>query len=76
MNGSKPSCIAMLDNGNLVIRDKYNNPIWESFKEPTDTILPGYTSLASSGLTHLRLVILKGAFSFICRSALFSVYAI
>ncbi|KAK7817131.1 G-type lectin S-receptor-like serine/threonine-protein kinase LECRK3 [Quercus suber] len=40
-NGYKPSCIAMLDNGNLVIRDKYNNPVWESFKEPTDTIFPG-----------------------------------
>ena len=46
MNGSKPSCIAMLDNGNLVIRDKYNNPIWESFKEPTDTILPADTTQA------------------------------
>ena len=46
MNGSKLSCIAMLDNGNLVIRDKYNNPIWESFKEPTDTIFPGDTTQA------------------------------
>nr|POF07260.1 g-type lectin s-receptor-like serine/threonine-protein kinase rlk1 [Quercus suber] len=40
-NGSKSSCAAILDNGNLVILDKQYNSIWESFKEPTDTILPG-----------------------------------
>ena len=40
-NGSKSSCAAILDNGNLVILDEQNNSIWESFKEPTDTILPG-----------------------------------
>ncbi|KAK4539943.1 hypothetical protein RGQ29_031866 [Quercus rubra] len=42
MNGSsKSSCFVMLDNGNLVILDEQYNSIWESFKEPTDTILPG-----------------------------------
>uniref|UniRef100_A0A7N2LBX4 Receptor-like serine/threonine-protein kinase n=1 Tax=Quercus lobata TaxID=97700 RepID=A0A7N2LBX4_QUELO len=40
-NGSKSSCVGLLDNGNLVILDKQNNSVWESFKEPTDTILPG-----------------------------------
>ncbi|KAK7842814.1 G-type lectin S-receptor-like serine/threonine-protein kinase LECRK1 [Quercus suber] len=41
-NGSsKSSCFVMLDNGNLVILDEQYNSIWESFKEPTDTILPG-----------------------------------
>ncbi|KAM4126178.1 hypothetical protein ACB094_01G368400 [Castanea mollissima] len=40
-NGSKSSCAALLDNGNLVILDEQYNSIWESFKEPTDTILPG-----------------------------------
>ncbi|XP_050284389.1 G-type lectin S-receptor-like serine/threonine-protein kinase LECRK2 [Quercus robur] len=40
-NGSKSSCAAILDNGNLVILDEQYNSIWESFKEPTDTILPG-----------------------------------
>ena len=40
-NGSKSSCVAILDNGNLVILDEQYNSIWESFKEPTDTILPG-----------------------------------
>ena len=42
-NGSKSSCAALLDNGNLVILDERYNSIWESFKEPTDTILPGQT---------------------------------
>ena len=40
-NGSKARCAAMLDNGNFVILDENHSPIWESFKEPTDTILPG-----------------------------------
>ncbi|KAM4073105.1 hypothetical protein ACB094_11G192100 [Castanea mollissima] len=41
VNGSISSCAAILDNGNLVILDEQYNSIWESFKEPTDTILPG-----------------------------------
>ncbi|KAM4073096.1 hypothetical protein ACB094_11G191200 [Castanea mollissima] len=42
MNGSsKSSCFVMLDSGNLVILDEQYNFIWESFNEPTDTILPG-----------------------------------
>ncbi|XP_030963289.1 G-type lectin S-receptor-like serine/threonine-protein kinase LECRK3 [Quercus lobata] len=42
MNGSSKSrCFVMLDNGNLVILDEQYNSIWESFNEPTDTILPG-----------------------------------
>nr|XP_023915156.1 G-type lectin S-receptor-like serine/threonine-protein kinase LECRK3 [Quercus suber] len=40
-NGSESSCAAILDNGNLVILDEQYNSIWESFEEPTDTILPG-----------------------------------
>jgi len=40
-NGSKSTCAAMLDNGNFVILDENYSPIWESFKVPTNTILPG-----------------------------------
>nr|XP_023915155.1 G-type lectin S-receptor-like serine/threonine-protein kinase LECRK3 [Quercus suber] len=40
-NGSKSSCAAILDSGNLVILDENNNSVWESFKDPNDTILPG-----------------------------------
>nr|POF07278.1 g-type lectin s-receptor-like serine/threonine-protein kinase rlk1 [Quercus suber] len=40
-NGSKSSCVGLLDNGNLMILDEQYNSVWESFKEPTDTILPG-----------------------------------
>ncbi|KAL0006627.1 hypothetical protein SO802_008129, partial [Lithocarpus litseifolius] len=40
-NGSTSSCAAIQDNGNLVILDENYNSVWESFREPTDTILPG-----------------------------------
>jgi hypothetical protein len=40
-NGSKSICVAIMDNGNLVILDENYNSIWESFKEPTDNFLPG-----------------------------------
>jgi hypothetical protein len=40
-NGSKSICVAIMDNGNLVILDENYNSTWESFKEPTDTILTG-----------------------------------
>nr|POE81575.1 g-type lectin s-receptor-like serine/threonine-protein kinase lecrk1 [Quercus suber] len=40
-NGSKSSCAAILDNGNLLTLDEQYNSIWESIKEPTNTILPG-----------------------------------
>jgi hypothetical protein len=31
---------SMLDTGNFVLYDSDNQTIWESFKNPTDTILP------------------------------------
>ena len=40
-NGSKSSCAAIQDNGNLVILDENYNSVWESFKGPTDSIFPG-----------------------------------
>ncbi|XVF77426.1 hypothetical protein PTKIN_Ptkin14bG0042000 [Pterospermum kingtungense] len=41
INGSEVSHAAMLDTGNFVIASKNSGNIWESFKHPTDTILPG-----------------------------------
>ncbi|KAJ1409702.1 Bulb-type lectin domain [Sesbania bispinosa] len=35
------SCASMLDNGSFVLLDKDGKQVWESFDEPTDTILPG-----------------------------------
>jgi hypothetical protein len=39
-----------MNNGNLVILDENYNSTWESFKEPTDTILPGQILHMSSTL--------------------------
>ncbi|KAJ4953557.1 hypothetical protein NE237_030389 [Protea cynaroides] len=41
INSSHVSYAAMLDNGNFVVESKDFNHIWESFSQPTDTILPG-----------------------------------
>lgn len=35
------SCASMLDNGSFVLLDESGKQVWESFEEPTDTILPG-----------------------------------
>ncbi|XVE50636.1 hypothetical protein DITRI_Ditri01bG0179500 [Diplodiscus trichospermus] len=40
-NDSQVSHAAMLDTGNFVIASRNSGNIWESFKYPTDTILPG-----------------------------------
>ncbi|XP_022774061.1 G-type lectin S-receptor-like serine/threonine-protein kinase LECRK3 [Durio zibethinus] len=36
----KASYAAMLDTGNFILADNDSNHIWESFRDPTDTILP------------------------------------
>ncbi|KAJ6964141.1 G-type lectin S-receptor-like serine/threonine-protein kinase LECRK3 [Populus alba x Populus x berolinensis] len=41
----------MNDSGNFMLLDGDKNPIWETFKEPTDTILPGQTLNMGSNLT-------------------------
>ncbi|CAI9764656.1 unnamed protein product [Fraxinus pennsylvanica] len=41
IGGSTSTCATMLDSGNFVLTNGDSNYIWESFKEPTDTILPG-----------------------------------
>ncbi|KAF2320890.1 hypothetical protein GH714_031631 [Hevea brasiliensis] len=50
-NQAKPVCGAMNDNGNFVVLDEANNVIWQSFQEPTDTILPGQSLGTPSTLT-------------------------
>ncbi|XP_057727753.1 G-type lectin S-receptor-like serine/threonine-protein kinase LECRK2 [Arachis stenosperma] len=35
------TCASMKDNGNFVLKDKDGNIVWESFEEPSDTLLPG-----------------------------------
>ncbi|KAK1551606.1 hypothetical protein Q3G72_001173 [Acer saccharum] len=51
---SKSSSAAMQDDGNFVLLDGNSKSIWESFKEPTDTILPGQILDMPSYLTSRR----------------------
>ncbi|KAA8515718.1 hypothetical protein F0562_018671 [Nyssa sinensis] len=44
------TCAAMLDSGNFVLVNG-SNPVWESFKHPTDTILPTQILGINSKLT-------------------------
>ncbi|KAK0574304.1 hypothetical protein LWI29_021342 [Acer saccharum] len=53
-NNSKSSSAAMRDDGNFVLLDGNSKSIWESFKEPTDTILPGQILDMPSDLTSRR----------------------
>ncbi|KAK4842367.1 hypothetical protein QYF36_020242 [Acer negundo] len=53
-NNSKSSSAAMQDDGNFVLLDGNSKSIWESFKEPTDTILPGQILDMPSHLTSRR----------------------
>ncbi|PRQ35214.1 putative non-specific serine/threonine protein kinase [Rosa chinensis] len=41
--GIRVAYAAMLDSGNFVLADKESNNLWESFDQPTDTILPTQT---------------------------------
>lgn len=41
----------MLDSGNLVLYDKNNQKVWQSFDTPTNTLLVGQKYLASANIT-------------------------
>ncbi|XP_014510902.1 G-type lectin S-receptor-like serine/threonine-protein kinase SD3-1 [Vigna radiata var. radiata] len=41
---------SLLDNGNLVLMDKEQHIIWESFRTPSDTLLPGQSLFANEKL--------------------------
>ncbi|GKV38821.1 hypothetical protein SLEP1_g46689 [Rubroshorea leprosula] len=53
--GTGVSNASMLDNGNFVIKNRNSGNLWESFKDPTDTLLPGQVlrndSMLSSALS-------------------------
>ena len=42
-NDAAANSASLLDNGNLVLWDSASSVVWQSFKNPTDTILPGQT---------------------------------
>lgn len=50
----KASCGSMLDSGNFALRSEDSKYLWESFKFPTDTILPGQR-LSMGGTLTSRL---------------------
>ncbi|KAG5253604.1 G-type lectin S-receptor serine/threonine-protein kinase [Salix suchowensis] len=41
--GANSTCASMDDSGNFMLLDGDKQPIWQTFTEPTDTILPGQT---------------------------------
>ncbi|KAL2514200.1 receptor-like protein kinase 1 [Forsythia ovata] len=49
-NNGGSSCAAMLNSGNFVLINGDSNYTWESFKEPTDTILPGQSLTMGANL--------------------------
>ncbi|KAL6200672.1 hypothetical protein ACLB2K_030453 [Fragaria x ananassa] len=56
-NGSTATGVAyaaMLDTGNLVLANQNSKILWESFQQPTDTILPTQT-LNTGGMLHAQL---------------------
>ncbi|KAJ6777920.1 G-TYPE LECTIN S-RECEPTOR-LIKE SERINE/THREONINE-PROTEIN KINASE SD2-5 [Salix koriyanagi] len=44
-------CASMDDSGNFMLLDGDKKPIWQTFTEPTDTILPGQTLSMGQNLT-------------------------
>lgn len=48
------SWAAMQDDGNFVLLGGNSNPIWESFQEPNDTLLPGQILNSPINLTSRR----------------------
>ncbi|CAI9769426.1 unnamed protein product [Fraxinus pennsylvanica] len=53
VNNGGSTCAAMLNSGNFVLINGDSNYIWESFRVPTDTILPGQ-SLGMDGNLNSR----------------------
>ena len=52
-NNGTISCANMLDNGNFVLLDGDGKLVWQSFDEPTDTLLPGQKLTKPTNLTLL-----------------------
>lgn len=49
--GANSMCASMDDSGNFMLLDGDKKPIWQTFTEPTDTILPGQTLSMGQNLT-------------------------
>ncbi|KAI4323354.1 hypothetical protein L6164_022968 [Bauhinia variegata] len=68
---NETSYATMQDNGNFVLHDKDGNHLWESFQEPTDTILPGQklnlTKVAELRARKSETDFSEGDFGFHCQ---------
>ncbi|XP_043703175.1 G-type lectin S-receptor-like serine/threonine-protein kinase LECRK2 [Telopea speciosissima] len=51
INSRNVAYAAMLDNGNFVLESMKSDHIWESFRQPTDTMLPGQTLQVGGSLS-------------------------
>lgn len=49
--GKSVSGLNMTETGNLVLFDKDNQTIWQSFNHPTDTLLPGQSLVSGRKIT-------------------------
>ncbi|KAJ6303250.1 hypothetical protein OIU77_017184 [Salix suchowensis] len=49
--GANSMCASMDDSGNFMLLNGDKKPIWQTFTEPTDTILPGQTLSMGQNLT-------------------------
>lgn len=52
------SCAFVLDNGSFELVDEDGKKVWESFEEPTDTILPGLGLEASEHANLIRVLMM------------------
>ncbi|KAF2302965.1 hypothetical protein GH714_012092 [Hevea brasiliensis] len=49
-NNKSVAGMKMMETGNLVLHDGFNNTVWQSFDHPTDKLLPGQKLLAGQKL--------------------------
>ncbi|KAK7303261.1 hypothetical protein RJT34_14163 [Clitoria ternatea] len=69
-SGGGTSYAAMLDTGNFVLVGKDSQPLWQSFDQPSDTILPGQVLNQLSGIVsrYLETNYSRGRFQLVLSS--------
>ncbi|GJM98040.1 hypothetical protein PR202_ga15014 [Eleusine coracana subsp. coracana] len=54
----------LLDTGNLIVKGKGNEILWQSFDSPTDTLLPNQNITAATKLVSTETLLVPGRYSF------------